>query len=104
MCFELSGVPTSPTIGVRHAPRRPWRPSVEGEAKSVLGPGGELPTEGASVPLGDCTRWCEEAERIGRAKPIQRLATGVRMYGHRTVRFHDDESDGSRQVRVESPE
>ena len=25
------------------------------------------------------------------------------MYGHRTVRFHDDESDGSRQVRVESP-
>ena len=53
----------------KHAPRRPWRPSVEGGAKSVLGPGGELPTEGASVPLGDCTRWCEKAEptRSGRA-------------------------------------
>ena len=40
----------------------------QGEAKSVLGPGGELPTEGASVPLGDCTRWCEKAEptRSGR--------------------------------------
>ena len=52
---------------VTAAPRRPWRPSVEGEAKSVLGSGrGALPTEGASVPLGDLY----EMVRKGRANPF----------------------------------
>ena len=53
----------------KHAPRRPWRPSAEGEAKSVLGPGGQLPTEGASGGRwATVTRWCEKAEptRSGR--------------------------------------
>ena len=71
------GHPGSEVGQVRaQAPRRPWRPSVEGEAKSVLGPGGELPTEGAWGG-----RWA--TVRDGAKKPSQPVlaACGPRPRG-----------------------